>query len=123
MISDTLSKKEEAVMSAVFTLSAGRERFLAAPYDLLALLPPKMKFDEEKLDRVLFDLGLDGYFEIVPSDRKGERVYVLHLTGRGLNYRRQDAQLRRSIWFRWGVAAVGAVITAIIGLILRRIFH
>lgn len=123
MISDTLNKREDAVMNAVFTLSAGRERLIAAPYDILALLPPKMKFDEEKLERVLRDLGLDGYFELIFSDRKGERVYVLHLTGRGLNYRRQDRQLRRSVWFRWGVAAIGAVITALVGFIIRLIFR
>lgn len=122
MISDTLSKREDAVMNAVFTLSAGRERFLAAPYDLLALLPPRMRFDEQKLERVLGDLGLDGYFEMVLSDRKGERMYVLHLTARGMGYRRQDSQRRRSVWFRWGVAAVGAVITALIGILIRTIF-
>ncbi len=121
MISDTLSKREDAVMNAVLTLSAGRERIIAAPYDVLALLPPKLKFDEEKLEKVLRDLGLDGYFELIFSDRKGERVYVLHLSSRGMNYRRQDSQLRRSVWFRWGVAAIGAVITALIGMLLRLI--
>ncbi len=122
MISDTLNKREDAVMNAVFTLSAGRERLIAAPYDILSLLPPKLKIDEEKLDRVMRDLGLDGYFELIESDRKGERVYVLQLTSRGMNYRRQDSQLRRSVWFRWGVAAIGAVITALMGMILKLIF-
>lgn len=122
MISDTLNKREDAVMNAVYTLSAGRERFLASPYDLLSLLPPKLKFDEEKLERVLRDLGLDGYFELVLSDRKGERVYVVHLEPLGMNYRRNDYQRRRSVFFRWGVAAIGAVITALVGLILRLIF-
>ncbi len=121
MISDTLNQREDAVMNAVFTLSAGRERLIAAPYDILALLPPKMKFDEEKLEKVLRDLGLDGYFELILSDRKGERVYVLHLTSRGMNYRRRDDQLRRSVWFRWGVAAIGAVITALIGFVLKHL--
>ena len=123
MISDTLNKREDAVMNAVFTLSAGRERLIAAPYDILSLLPPKMKFDEEKLERVLRDLGLDGYFELIESDRKGERVYVLHLTARGMNYRREDSQPKRRVWFRWGVAAIGAVITALIGMLLRLIFR
>ena len=121
MISDTVNQREDAVMNAVFTLSAGRERLIAAPYDILALLPPKMKFDEEKLEKVLRDLGLDGYFELILSDRKGERVYVLHLTSRGMNYRRRDDQLRRSVWFRWGVAAIGAVITALIGFVLKHL--
>ena len=123
MISDTLSKREDAVMDAVLTLSGGRERLIAAPYDILALLPPALKLDEEKLERVMGDLGMDGYFEFVFSDRKGERVYVLRLTTRGLNHRRQDRQLKRSVWFRWGVAAIGAVITALIGFLLKLILR
>ena len=40
-------------MSAVFQLSEGKERFLVAPYELLALLPPRQNFNEEKLYRTL----------------------------------------------------------------------
>lgn len=123
MISDKLNKREAAVMDAVYTLSDGRERFLISPYDILALLPVKMKTDEEKLERVLGDLGLDGYFDLIPSDRKGEKVYVVHLLPAGLNYRREDSQRRRSVYFRWGVAAVGALITALLGILFRLIFH
>ena len=122
MINDKLSGREDAVMNAVFTLSGGRERFLAAPYDLLAILPAKLKFDEDKLERALYDLGLDGYFDLVLSDRKGEKVYVIHLLPAGLNYRRSDYQRKRSVLFRWGVAAIGAVITALLGVILRLVF-
>lgn len=123
MISDKLKKREAAVMDAIYTLSGGRERFLVSPYDLLAILPAKLKIDEEKLERVLGDLGLDGYFDLISSDRKGEKVYVVHLLPAGLNYRREDYQLKRGVYFRWGVAAVGALITALLGILFRVIFH
>ena len=122
MISDRLNKRENEVMNAVFELSCGKERFLLAPCELKAVLPAKGKYDNAALDRLLRGLALDGYFELVESERKGEPVYVIHMREAGLSYRRQDYQRRRSVMFRWGVAAVGAVITFLIGILLRAIF-
>ncbi len=123
MISDTLNRRESEVMGAVFTLAAGKERFLAAPAELLAVLPPRAGYNEEKLEQVLRSLELDGYFDLIESERKGETVYVVHMHGAGLAYRRESLKRRRSVMFRWGVAAVGAVITFLIGVILKLIFN
>ena len=123
MISDRLNKKENEVMNAVYELSSGKERFLVSPYELNAVLPAKGKYDEAVLGRVLRSLALDGYFELVESERKGEPVYVIHMREAGLSYRRQDYQRKRSILFRFGVAAAGAVVTFLVGIILRLIFN
>ena len=122
MLSEKLNKRENEVMNAVFLLSAGKERFLVAPCEILSVLPPKSGFDEEKLERLLRSLELDGYFEMIASDRKGEKVYVVHMREAGLAYKRTDAQRRRAVCFKWGVAAIGDVITFLIGMILRLIF-
>lgn len=122
MISDKLSRRENEVMRAVFELSDGKDRFLLSPYELAAVLPPKGNYNEESLERTLRALELDGYFDFIPSDRKGEKTYVIHMREAGLAFKRSDAQRKRSICFRWGVAAVGAVITFLIGLILRLVF-
>lgn len=123
MISDRLSRRESEVMNAVFTISGGKERFLVAPYELSALLPAKGKYDETAIERLLQALALDGYFELIRSERKGESVYVIHMREAGLHFRREDYQRRRSVCFRWGVAAVGAVITFLVGLLLRALFR
>jgi hypothetical protein len=122
VINEKLSKRENEVMGAVFSLSLGKERFLAAPCEILAALPPKTKCDEESLERTLRSLELDGYFQLISSDRKGEKTYVFHMRDQGLAYKRSDVQRKRTLAFKWGVAAVGAVITFLIGLILRLIF-
>ena len=109
-------------MGAVYSLSLGKERFLAAPCEILAALPPKSNYDEEKLERVLRSLELDGYFQLITSERKGEKTYVVLMREAGLNYRRSDYQRKRFVAFKWGVAAIGAVITFLIGVILRLIF-
>lgn len=109
-------------MNAVLRLSGGKERFLLSPYDLLAALPAKLKIGEEELEHILQDLQYDKYFDVIPSDRKGEKTYVVHLLADGLNYVRTDSQRKRSVYFRWGVVAIGAVISAVIGIVLKVIF-
>ena len=122
MISDRLNRKENEVMNAVYELSCGKERFLVSPSELRAVLPAKGKYDEVSLGRFLRSLALDGYCELIESERKGEPVFVIHMREAGLSYRRQDYQRRRAVCFRWGVAAVGAVITFLVGILLRLIF-
>lgn len=122
MISDRLSRRETAVMSAVFELSGGKERFLVSPYEISAMLPPRGGCDEAALERTMHSLALDGYFEFVESERKGEKTYVILMHEAGLAFRRRDGALKRSVCFKWIVAAVGAVITFAVGLLLKAIF-
>ena len=121
MLSETLTRREEEVMNAVYLLANGRERTLLSPADMLAVLPPK-GYDEEKLERILFALEMDGYFELIPSDRKGEKVYVVHMKGAGLGFRREEHRRRRSLTVRLAVTLTLAVLSAVIGIILKSIF-
>lgn len=119
MFNETLSKRENAVMGAVFSLSEGKERFLVAPYELMALLPPRMNFDEEKLFRTMKSLELDGYFELIESDRKGERVFVVHMREAGLSFRRSDAVRRRRMYYKIAVTVLCGVISALVGILVK----
>lgn len=122
MINDRLNRSENEVMNAVFELSSGKERFLASLSELRAVLPAKKKYDEISLTRLLRSLSLDGYFELFESERKGEKVFVFHMREFGLSFRRQDVQRKRSLLFRILLAALGAVVTFLVGLLLRAIF-
>lgn len=122
MISDRLNRRESEVMNAVFELSGGKERFLVAPYELTAVLPARGKYDEASLEKTMNSLALDGYFDFVESDRKGEKTYVVHMHEAGLSYRRQNEQRKRGVLFRFAVAALGAVVTFLVGILLRLIF-
>ena len=119
MFNETLSKRENAVMGAVFRLSEGKERFLVAPYELMSVLPPRMNFDEEKLDRILKSLELDGYFELIESDRKGERVFVVHMREAGRSYRRSDALRRRRMYYKIAVTLLCGALSALVGVLVK----
>ena len=119
MFNETLSKRENAVMGAVFRLSEGKERFLVAPYELLALLPPRQNFNEEKLYRTLRSLELDGYFELIESDRKGEPVFVVHMREAGRSFRRSDALRKRRIYYKIAVTLLCGALSALVGILVK----
>lgn len=117
-----LTRRETEVMRAVYTLSAGKERFLVTLYELLNVLPKRGKYDEERLERALAALALDGYFELIPTERKGEKTYVVHMREGGLAFRRSDIRRRRGLRFRLFVTVICGVLSALIGVVLRNIF-
>ncbi len=119
MFNESLSKRENVVMSAVFQLSEGKERFLVAPYELLALLPPRLNFNEEKLYRTLRSLELDGYFELIESDRKGESVFVVHMREAGRSFRRSDALRKRRIYYKIAVTVLCGMLSALVGILVK----
>ena len=122
MLNDKLNKREDEVMNAVFTLANGKENFLVSPCEILALLPPKEEWTEESLERVLRALELDGYFELTPSERKGEKMYVIHLHAFGLAYKRTDVQRKRGLAIKIAITVGCAVLSFLIGVILKAIF-
>ena len=119
MFNESLSKRENAVMGAVFRLSEGKERFLAAPYELLAMLSPRLKFDEEKLCRALRSLELDGYFELIESERKGERVFVIIMHDAGRSFKRSDAVRRRRIYYKIALTLLCGALSALVGILVK----
>lgn len=119
MFNDSLSKREQAVMSAVFQLSQGKDRFLVSPQEIIAQLPPRLKCDEERLCHELKSLELDGYFELLESDRKGERVFVVQMKDAGLSFRRSDAVRKRKMYYKIAATVALALLSALIGVLVR----
>ncbi len=122
MLNEKLNRKEEDVMNAVYVLAGGKDNFLVSPQEIMALLPPKAGYDEEKLERVLRALELDGYFQLTLSERKGERMYVVHLLTEGLAYKRSGDQRKRALYMRIGLTVAFAVLSFAVGMILKAIF-
>ncbi len=117
-----LTRNEDEIMRAVYDLCDGTESCLISPAEILSLLPAKRKYNYEKVDAVLRDLMHDGYFDLISSERKGEKMYVINLKEGGYSYKRMIKQRRRDVAFRITLALIGAVSTFIFGLIIKSIF-
>lgn len=117
-----LNRRETEVMNAVYTLCHEKGVCLIAPAELLALLPMRKKLTEEQLEKVLNELALDSYFELLSSERKGEKMYVISLCANGYAFKRNSAQMRRDAALKIFWAVTSAVVAFLVGLILKRIF-
>ena len=117
-----LTKSEDEIMRAVYDLCDGTDNCLISPAEILSLLPAKRKYSVDKLDGILRDLMHDGYFDLISSERKGEKMYVINLKEIGFSYKRTIAQRRRDVAFRVTLAFIGALSTFIFGLIIKSIF-
>ena len=117
-----LSRSENEIMSAVYSLCDGLNGCLISPVEILSLLPAKRKYSLEKIDGILHDLMCDGYFDLITSERKGEKMYVINLKESGFAFKRSAKQRRRDVAFRIVLAFIGAAATFIFGLILKGIF-
>lgn len=106
-------------MTTVLALRGEKNSFLVSPDDILAA---GVGIGRDELEKILENLCLDGYFDFILSDRKGERVYCISLTEKGKGYLRSVKELKRSILLRVCLTAVLAVMSFVIGVILKAVF-
>ena len=117
-----LNKRENEVMNAVYTLCHEKGVCLISPTELIDILPLRKKYTEEGLEEILHQLALDDYFDLLFSERKGEKMYVLSLRTKGQAYKRCSLQQKRDIAVKMLLAVASAVVAFVVGLILKRIF-
>ena len=110
-------------MAAVYSLCDVTEGCLVSPIDILSVMPAKHKVNREKLDDILNALKCDGYFDLIQSERKGEKMYVINLKENGFAYKRTAKQKQRDVTFKIFLAFIGAFATFIFGLILNGLFN
>ncbi len=114
-----LSAKESRVMITVLALRGEKTSFLLSPDDILAT---GVGVEREELEKILENLCSDGYFDFILSDRKGEKVYCISLTEKGKGYLRSVKELKRNVLLRVCLTAALAVMSFVIGVVLKAIF-
>ena len=117
-----LSRREHEVMDAVFSLCQKKGVCVVSPSELVSLLPKNKGYTEEKLESILTELALDNYFQLLFSERQGEKMFVISLTSTGQAYKRSDLQRRRDSLRKIAWAIGSAVIAFLVGVLLKRIF-
>ena len=109
-------------MNKIYDLCHEKGVCLISPAEILALLPLKRNYTEAQVENVLNELALDDYFELLSSERKGEKMYVISLRANGYAYKRCHAQKRRDAIAKMLWAVASAIVAFLVGVILRRIF-
>ena len=117
-----LNKRESEVMGAVYSLCKEKGICLVSPTELIDLLPPRKKYTEEQVEKILGALALDDYFELLSSERKGEKMYVISMRANGFAYKRGALQMKRNVVLKIFWTVTSAVIAFAVGLLLKRLF-
>lgn len=109
-------------MNAVYEICHEKGVCLVSPMELLAMLPPNKNYTEKQVEEILNELALDDYFELLSSERKGEKMYVISLKANGYAFKRCFAQMRRDAMAKIFWAVASAIVAFLVGVILKRIF-
>ena len=117
-----LNRRETEIMNAVYVLCHEKGVCLVSPAELLTLLPAKKRYTEEQVESILNELALDNYFELLSSERKGEKMFVISMRANGYAFKRNYVQMRRDAALKIFWAVFSAVVAFVVGLILKRIF-
>ena len=116
-----LSRSEDKVMSVLFNESKDKSAYLISQADLLKMSGLET-LTISGLDKVVKDLSVDGYFDLVYSDRRGETVYCITLTEKGKGYERNAKLIKRNLIYKLIVTISFALLSFVFGLILKAIF-
>ncbi len=117
-----LNSREKAVLESVWSKCAGTESCLISADEILALSKKRKKFDKNAVLTIVNSLELDGYFDVVFTEKNGESVMCVNLTKKGLSFRREIIQDRRRLVWRVLLAVMSAVITFSLGRLLFYLF-
>ena len=117
---------ENTVMEAIYSLCDGKLSCLVSRDDILRSSSKKNKkknISAKKLEDTLALLQMDGFFDVIYSERKGERMYVITLHTKGLAFRRNKKKAKKRALFKVLVTVLCAVASFLIGLFLKAVFH
>lgn len=117
-----LNKIEDKIMCAVRQSCGDKTSCLVSPYDLIKMVGLGSALNQTSLERVLLSLSYDGYFDVIYSDRKGEKIYCITLHEKGFAYQREKLVFKRNLRYKLFVTVFFAVLSFIIGLILKKVF-
>lgn len=117
-----LGRYEHSVMGAVYALCDGKDGCLVSPLDIMSIMSSAKKNSPERIDGALKALQSGGYVDIISSERRGEKMYVISLKGEGADYPRLARARRRDLAYKILLAFIGALATFIFTLIIKAIF-
>ena len=117
-----LGKKEKLIMKAVYLKAVKTDgKCLMTPTELLAEIPYTRDFRREDLEPCLKALVLEDYFELIDTEKKGERVFCFTLHQNGYAFARQIESEKSAIKFKIVLTVAGAILSVTLVRILTLI--
>ena len=117
-----LNKNEKIFMQIIYDkMSDSQKAVIMTEDEIWSKLPKKAKIDLGDLRKILQQLAIDEYFELIHTEKKGMPVMVITLKKKGVAFERSQVQEKRKIGHKLLITAICAVITALIGLFIKNL--
>ena len=116
-----LSRLENKVLTSLIKVCNQKGAILISPIDLLKIVGVE-NLTLSQLEKIIEDLRLDGYFDLVYSDRRGEKVFCITLYEKGKGYIRSESIEKRNLIKRLTLTIGFAILSFLVGIILKKIF-
>ena len=116
-----LNKIDKTVMSYIYKKSVNKGTSLISPQELLANLNNTV-ISPEQLSIAINNLQLDGYIDYVVSNTKGKQVYCFTLKQKGEAFLREEENAKKTNIKLIVRTILLAILSFIVGIILKSIF-
>ncbi|MBQ8615794.1 MAG: hypothetical protein IJ415_04435 [Clostridia bacterium] len=117
-----LTFKEKYVMEYVYQKCQGKKSCLISPREIISFVADKYVIFPEELEKIMTNLSYDNYIELFKSDKKGNPVFCVSLKLKGEGFHRELTNNKRNIWWTVGRTCILAIISALIGGLIKIIF-
>ncbi|MDD4211359.1 MAG: hypothetical protein PHC46_03090 [Clostridia bacterium] len=117
-----LNNLERAIMLLLYDRCANKESVLLSPSQIIISLLPKYQITIKALDKIINNLVLDGYIDVINSDSKGKPIYCVSLKMKGIAFKRELVNQKKNNRYLLIRTVILAVISVTVTLILRALF-
>ena len=118
-----LTKKTKALMEVVYNKAIIKDGVCLVSYlDLLKDIPYSMEFSQEDLEPSMKSLANEGYFEMIETEKHGDKYYCITLQQAGYDFSRQIAAEQRQIKMKIILTVSGVIASFILSRVLAAIF-
>ena len=117
-----LTFKEKYVMEYVYQKCQGKKSCLISPREIISFVADKYVISTEELEKIMTNLSYDNYIELFKSDKKGMPVFCVTLKLKGEGFHRELSNNKRTIWWTVGRTCILAIVSALIGGLIKIIF-
>lgn len=118
-----LNKLEREVMLLIYNKCVNKESALISPKQLIISLLPDHQVTEKELDKIVNDLSLDGYIDVINSNNKGSHIYCISLKLKGVGFKRQMQNLKKEtkylLYRKIILAVIGVGVTIILTAVIN----
>ncbi len=109
-------------MEYVYERCQGKKSCLISPREIISFTADRYVIQPDELERIMTNLSYDNYIELFKSDKKGSPVYCVSLKIKGEGFHRELTNNKRNLLLLLGRTCILAVISGIIGVLIRLIF-